>query len=196
MRLRESIRPPERFNSELFITPSPKTTLREPRRPRTPHFIDYNPNLPPAAFPTLDPADLSQLKTSQQERVGVEQNGVTKTVQRDASSSDFHGSESSDTEDKEKWENLEDISIDYLEDLIASNGELNPIYVRNMKIMATADETSSSSDMDMEDNDPDEPMPDIDGRHAEVCFLPEVCLSPEYIPYFCADPSQVPQVQP
>ncbi|KAF7113702.1 hypothetical protein CNMCM5793_003058 [Aspergillus hiratsukae] len=164
MRLRDSIRPPERFNSELFITPSPKRTLREPRRPRTPHFIDYNPNLPSAAFPTLDPADLSQLRTGQQDRTGVEQNGVTEAVQRDASSIDFHGS---DTEDKETWEKLEDISIDYLEDLIASNGELNPIYVRNMKIMATADETTSSSDIDMEDSDPDEPMTDIDGRHAE-----------------------------
>lgn len=189
MRLRDSIRPPERFNSELFITPSPKRTLREPRRPRTPHFIDYDPNLPPAAFPTLDPADLSKLRTGQQDRAGVEQNGLTKALQRDASSTDFHGS---DTEDKETWEKLEDISIEYLEDFIASNGELNPIYVRNMKIMATADETSSSSDMDMEDSDPDEPMTDID---AEVCFLREVCFSPEYIPYFSADPSQVPQVR-
>ncbi|KAF4228750.1 hypothetical protein CNMCM6457_006736 [Aspergillus fumigatiaffinis] len=163
MRLRESIRPPERFNLELIITPSPKKTLREPKNPRTPRFIDYNPNLPPAAFPTLDPANLSQSRTGEQDRAKVEQNGVAKAVQRDSSSIDFHGS---NTEDKEKREKLEDISIDELEDLLASNGELNPIYVRNMAIMATA-ETSSSSDMDMEDSDPEEPMTDVDGRHAE-----------------------------
>ncbi|RHZ43153.1 uncharacterized protein CDV56_100869 [Aspergillus thermomutatus] len=163
MRLRESIRPPERFNSELVITPSSKRTLREPRNLRTPRFIDYNPNLPPAAFPTLDPANLSQLRTGEQDPAKVEPNGVTKAVQRDSSSIDLHRS---DAEDKETWEKLEDISIDYLEDLIASNGELNPIYVRNMEIMATADE-ESSSDMDMEDSDLDEPMTDIDGRHAE-----------------------------
>lgn len=167
MRLRESIRPPERFNSELIITPSRKKTLRESRNPRTPRFIDYNPNLPPAAFPTLDPANLSQSRTGEQDRAEVEQNGVAKALQRDASSIDFH---EGDTEDKETWEKLDDISIDELEDLIASNVELNPIYVKNMEIMATA-ETSSSSDMDMEDSDPDEPMTDVDGRHAEVCFL-------------------------
>ncbi|GAQ10645.1 hypothetical protein ALT_7966 [Aspergillus lentulus] len=163
MRLRESIRPPERFNSELIITPSRKKTLRESRNPRTPRFIDYNPNLPPAAFPTLDPANLSQSRTGEQDRAEVEQNGVAKALQRDASSIDFH---EGDTEDKETWEKLDDISIDELEDLIASNVELNPIYVKNMEIMATA-ETSSSSDMDMEDSDPDEPMTDVDGRHAE-----------------------------
>ncbi|GIK04579.1 hypothetical protein Aspvir_008662 [Aspergillus viridinutans] len=163
MRLRERIRPPERFNSELIITPSPKKTLREPRNPRTPRFIDYNPNLPPAAFPTLDPANLSQSRPGKQDRAKAEQNGVAKAVRRDASSIDFHGS---DAEEKETWEKLEDISIDELEDLIASNGEFNPIYVRNMAIIATA-ETSSSSDMDMEDSDLDEPMTDIDGRHAE-----------------------------
>ncbi|PKX94062.1 uncharacterized protein P174DRAFT_369121 [Aspergillus novofumigatus IBT 16806] len=163
MRLRESIRPPERFNSELIITPSRKKTLRESRNQRTPRFIDYNPNLPPAAFPTLDPANRSQSRTEGQDRAKVEQDGVAKGVQHDASSIDFHGS---NTEDKETWEQLEDISIDELEDLIASNGELNPIYVRNMAIMATA-ETSSSFEMDMEDSDPDEPMTDVDGRHAE-----------------------------
>jgi hypothetical protein len=184
MRLRESIRPPERFNSELIITPSPKKTLREPKKPRTPRFIDYNPNLPPAAFPTLDPANLSQSRTGEQDRAKVEQNGVAKAVQRDSSSIDFHGS---NTEDKEKREKLEDISIDELEDLLASNGELNPIYVRNMAIMATA-ETSSSSDMDMEDSDPEEPMTDVDGRHAEVCFLAK------YTPHSRADSSQVHQV--
>ncbi|KAF7164679.1 hypothetical protein CNMCM5623_009092 [Aspergillus felis] len=163
MRLRESIRPPERFNSELIITPSPKKTLREPRNPRNPRFIDYNPNLPPAAFPTHDPANLSQLRPGEQDRAGAEQNCIAKAVQLDASSIEFHGR---DTEEKETWERLEDISIDELEDLIASNGELNPIYVKNMEIMATA-ETSSSADMDMEDSDPDEMMTDIDGRHAE-----------------------------
>ncbi|EAW22560.1 uncharacterized protein NFIA_012490 [Aspergillus fischeri NRRL 181] len=163
MRLRESIRPPERFNSELIITPSPKKTLREPRNLRTPRFVDYNPHLPPAAFPTLEPANLAQSRTREQDRAKVEQNGVAKGLQRDASSIDFHGS---NTEDKETWEKLDDISIDELEDLIASNGELNPIYVRNMAIMAAA-ETSSSSDLDMADSDPDEPMTDVDGRHAE-----------------------------
>ncbi|GFF30176.1 hypothetical protein IFM46972_02846 [Aspergillus udagawae] len=163
MRLRESIRPPERFNSELIITPSPKKTLREPTNLRIPHSIDYNPNLPPAAFPTLDPANLSQSRPGEQNRAKAEQDGVTTAVQRDASSIEFHGM---DTEEKEAWEKLEDISIDELEDLIASNGELNPIYVKNMESMATA-ETSSSSDMDIEDSDHDEPMTDIDRRHAE-----------------------------
>ncbi|KAH1712934.1 hypothetical protein KXX40_005117 [Aspergillus fumigatus] len=163
MRLRESIRPPERFNSELIITPSPKKTLREPRNPRNPRFVDYNPHLPPAVFPTLEPANLAQSRTGEQDRQKTEQNGVAKGLQRDTSSIDFHGS---NTEGKETWEKVDDISIDELENIIASNGELNPIYVRNMTIMEAA-ETSSSSDMDMSDSDPDEPLTDVDGRHAE-----------------------------
>lgn len=145
MRLRESIRPPERFNSELIITPSPKKTLREPRNPRNPRFVDYNPHLPPAVFPTLEPANLAQSRTGEQDRQKTEQNGVAKGLQRDTSSIDFHGS---NTEGKETWEKVDDISIDELENIIASNGELNPIYVRNMTIMEAA-ETSSSSDMDI-----------------------------------------------
>ncbi|PGH06323.1 hypothetical protein AJ79_06566 [Helicocarpus griseus UAMH5409] len=63
LRGRNSIKPPKRYDDEMFVKSTPPTASRdEPRgyipsgsRPAAPPpFVDYNPNLLPAAFPTLD----------------------------------------------------------------------------------------------------------------------------------------------
>ncbi|WEW56660.1 hypothetical protein PRK78_002108 [Emydomyces testavorans] len=75
LRERRTIRPPRRYDEEDFFTPSRSGSIPQPQpqsqsmlkpRPRTlmmppsvrpsfpPPYVDYNPNHPPAAFPTLD----------------------------------------------------------------------------------------------------------------------------------------------
>lgn len=139
MRLRDSIRPPKRFNSEEFETPYSEINLRRPNiTTEKPHIIEYNPNHPPAAFPTLDRP-------------------------RVPGSNDENIANNQDENDSEV--DFEDISFDDIDNLQASNGPLNPIYVRNMNLMADAGGASShadpimqDTDLDFEDSDEDLPL--------------------------------------
>lgn len=54
MRLRDSVRPPERYKAEEFSAPFTPKSTQERQGQHVPAYVDYNPNLPPAAFPTLD----------------------------------------------------------------------------------------------------------------------------------------------
>lgn len=54
MRLRNTIRPPERYKAEEFYAPFTPRSARDRSGQRVPAYVDYDPNLPPAAFPTLD----------------------------------------------------------------------------------------------------------------------------------------------
>ncbi|KAK2795734.1 hypothetical protein FQN52_003583 [Onygenales sp. PD_12] len=71
LRRRHTIRPPKRYEGEASIQPTRPPPPPEPRvymprgaRPSIrPPFIEYNPNLPPAAFPTLDAPQPSQQHT-------------------------------------------------------------------------------------------------------------------------------------
>lgn len=56
MRLRERIRPPQRYSSDKVVQTGPERIPRCARPANKPPFVDYNPNLPPAVFPTLDEA--------------------------------------------------------------------------------------------------------------------------------------------
>ncbi|PLB43552.1 hypothetical protein P170DRAFT_480522 [Aspergillus steynii IBT 23096] len=125
MRLRSSIRPPKRFNSEDYEAPFSQVSLRRPQKDiERPPIIEFNPNLPPAAFPTLD-----------KPRVPGSNDGNIDTPQDDLDSEvDF-----------------DDITFAEIENLKASNGPLNPIYVRNMNLMANAGRPSSHTDHDVED---------------------------------------------
>ncbi|KAL5364043.1 hypothetical protein BJX96DRAFT_187521 [Aspergillus floccosus] len=54
MRLRDSVRPPERYKADEFYAPFTPKSARERSSQPVPTYVDYNQNLPPAAFPTLD----------------------------------------------------------------------------------------------------------------------------------------------
>lgn len=164
MRLRESIRPPQRFDSELFYQPVPQRSLREAKNPgSSPSYIDYNPNLPPAAFPTLDkprPAgETDQKSRSQREPRQVKPDGGEHAIH-------------SKTRDKKAdfGVDYEDIPIDKLENYAASNGRLNPVYVKNMAVMAGLGQNSTLTGDDMDDSDPE----DVKARNGSVPRAAEV----------------------
>lgn len=172
MKLRESIRRPERFDREQLNTPLQKP-LREPRSWRTSRYIDYDPNLPPAVFPTLERPYNTHLGDDEPQPAGLERSDEPEKVQWDGDSDDLDGG---NDQAKETWEMLEDVPIDFLEDLIVSNGDLNSVYVRNMTKMATAGRKPASL-VEMEDSEPDETMADVGMQGTEV-------LSPMLYQYF------------
>lgn len=69
MRLRKSIKPPKRYEDELgeggHLIRSPSVTS-QPKAYRG-KVIEHNPDLPPAAFPTLDPRRPTPPRTNQQQ---------------------------------------------------------------------------------------------------------------------------------
>lgn len=165
MRLRETIRPPERYASELFYQPAVQRSLRNGRNSKAPNYIDFNPNHPPAAFPTLDkprPTGDPQTQKKSQDRQTEDQDGDIHM--RDAPVS-RHGGAESGCVDADTVDELDDISIDEIENYLASNGPQNPTYAKNMAIMAecTSDEDIFGSDENSEISQND------DGENAEVC---------------------------
>lgn len=145
MRLRESIRPPKRFDAEDFYTPD----SYRPHRQSAPNIrvqsVNFNPNLPPAAFPTLEwprVREIGKNAIQNQESDAQPMEEVKQTGQNNAKQAT----------DKESEGEVEfgHIPMDELENYVASNAELNPIYVRNMAIMEASEENPYK---DMEDSD-------------------------------------------
>ncbi|KAL1969408.1 hypothetical protein VTN77DRAFT_8846 [Rasamsonia byssochlamydoides] len=136
MRLRESVRPPQRYDAEFVYQP---TTRRGPRSSSARNYVEYNPNLPPAAFPTLDkprPVINSQSQQSQGRKT------------------DWDGDV--DMEDDNDNDELRHISIHDIDNYAASNGPQNPIYARNMaKLDQISRESSQDSDMSESQGDGD-----------------------------------------
>lgn len=161
MRLRDNIHPPQRFNSELLYTPAFRGSRRKARSREPPPYIDYNPNLPPAAFPTLD----ILREPDKYDHGNIRQSLIKGELQRNGN---LNGNYGSNGQDEERGVEFEDLPIDSIENDIASNGNLNPVYVRNMAIMARAGQSSSDIDLDMEDSDPDDVMADGDNNCIEV----------------------------
>ncbi|KAL1856707.1 hypothetical protein Plec18170_003678 [Paecilomyces lecythidis] len=149
MRLRDRVRPPQRFESELFYQP----TLRRPATPAQPTYIDFNPNLPPAAFPTLTiphPPEKRQSKFHGNEQRHKDHEG---DIQMD----DAPGSPQRTLYrhiDRETDDELEDVPVEDVDNYLASNGPQNRVYSRNMAIMAESDHDSSTSTA-MDDTDED-----------------------------------------
>ncbi|PWY77485.1 hypothetical protein BO70DRAFT_397771 [Aspergillus heteromorphus CBS 117.55] len=161
MRLRDSIRLPERFNQDQFLSPYPQKPLREPRTPRTVGYVDFNPNLPPATFPTLDKACPARQASDAQDHDGDNHSrvsGYKRPCERTYDNSKVQRRRGEDGKTE--------LSSEHIECMVASNGELNPIFMRNMAIMAAADEEPSIY-RDMEDSDIDEDMVDVSNAEGE-----------------------------
>jgi hypothetical protein len=120
----------------------------------TNHYVDYNPDLPPAAFPTLDeplPKRNSKTKERNDKVEKVADAQMSNTPRQSLCVPAQY--ETAETED-----DLVDIPIGDIENYISSNGPQNPRYASNMARIARLNATSSSTSEDMKessDNDMD-----------------------------------------
>ncbi|PYI32382.1 hypothetical protein BP00DRAFT_156373 [Aspergillus indologenus CBS 114.80] len=156
MRLRETIRLPNRLNEEAHTYTTPR---RAPRRAIGSYQCradTFNPNLPPAAFPTLDRPRPPQLRPDKQNHE------VEDHDHRKRSYECMINGDDGDVVDDPVLETgaatrdeCEEIPVEQFDNLIASNGELNLIYVKNMAIMAGAEPESATFEKSMEDSDTD-----------------------------------------
>ncbi|KAL4978443.1 hypothetical protein BDW66DRAFT_158238 [Aspergillus desertorum] len=153
MNLRKTIRLPQRFSPDHFYGPMSQRSLRGDDK-KQPAYIDYNPDLPPAAFPTLDRPPASGYGSDTQQKdnyVDRPEEASRRNIRRSlddlcALTNPEGQREASPTA------HVRDIPLDQLENYMASNGVLNPIWVDNMARMAAAGK-DADGDMDMEDTD-------------------------------------------
>ncbi|RMJ26373.1 hypothetical protein PHISP_02753 [Aspergillus sp. HF37] len=164
MRLRDSIRPPQRFNHEELVTLGSQQPVRQASSQLRPRQVDFNPNLPAAAFPTLERSRAGEEnRDDSNNNASVQHAGEWgrpgQDVQRRSSQNE------DGTTDKEMRVEFEDLPIDAIENKIASNGDLNPVYARNMAIMANP---VGNPYKDMEDSDQDDVMADIPAPKSDL----------------------------
>ncbi|KAL4733911.1 hypothetical protein BDV11DRAFT_175266 [Aspergillus similis] len=153
MNLRETIRLPQHFSPDHFYGPMSQRSLRGDDK-RKPAYIDYNPDLPPAAFPTLDRPRAARYGHDMHQRDNDEHR-PNKAGRRNnrRSLDDLYASVSPKGQrEASPTAYVREIPLDQLDNYVASNGELNPIWVSNMARMAAAGK-DADGDMDMEDTD-------------------------------------------
>lgn len=145
---------PQRLEYEQLHEDSLQQKLHRSKASATPHYIDYDPSLPPAAFPTLDQPRVPQKVNGQVSGNGttVQANDDEKRAPQDRGGRIHNGAGKTN---KIMEIDLSDIPNNLVENYIASNGDLNPIYVRNMDVMAKAGQDTSLAYGDMEDSESD-----------------------------------------
>ncbi|QGA15280.1 hypothetical protein EYB26_002937 [Talaromyces marneffei] len=166
MRLRQTIRAPSRYEDECELSTgvSPR---RLPRRrkaaaavaeERAIAYVDYNPNQPPAAFPTLDhPLPAGQTyhsptttaSTSAAAAAAASANRATGDADHEA---DGHHLDAFDS----LYRGIPPAELD---NFIASNGPQNPQYKRNMALPAREDD---NFDFEISDDDDEQQPPGND----------------------------------
>ncbi|KAJ5301373.1 hypothetical protein N7508_006236 [Penicillium antarcticum] len=189
MKLRDNIRAPTRYGEgEGPEIPTPRSALRmrldegdddnmelsdlgrpRPVKKRSSTSKPFNPNLPPAAFPSLDrPQTNPQLRRLILNLpVGKRQSGfrLPPAPTSDPSSAAAAIADMPRQRRRVKWAptTVDHVPLDSLENHVVSNNESNPVYVRNMAMMAKAalrdpmDTSDEEQDMSMSDN---EDLPD------------------------------------
>ena len=132
-----------------------------PQKRRRPNIVPFNPNLPPAAFPTL-----SRPQPGRDTTVSAQNRGVgdsQQNVQASEATLTRHNDGSTQTVPSPP-SGIELFSMDETENHLASNNMVNPVYARNVNLarMTRADALPASEDMGMAtspDSD-DDPLPD------------------------------------
>lgn len=160
MRLRQTIRVPSRYEDECELTTgvSPRRLPRrkkaaaaaEAEEERAIPYVDYDPNQPPAAFPTLDhplPAGHTYhsltTSTTLPPPAAAAANGNPATDNAEFEADGHH---------LDAFDSLyRGIPPEQLDNFIASNGPQNPQYKRNMALLAREDD-----DFDLEISDDDD----------------------------------------
>ncbi|KAJ5628019.1 hypothetical protein N7490_010247 [Penicillium lividum] len=169
MKLRASIRAPKRYGETNEESPT-AVLLQSMRRARgestliqnpdgsTRSFqrkpnIEFDPNLPVAAFPTVD---LNQPTCSKK---GILKNSPNGRVDNSPSKTDRNVTFSLVPGDDDY--EMENVSLNDMENYVASNTMLNPVYVKNMEVMtgkSQCGDTDECADPEFEDSDLDEPV--------------------------------------
>ncbi|KAL4986181.1 hypothetical protein BDW68DRAFT_178994 [Aspergillus falconensis] len=162
MNLRKTIRFPQRFSPDHLYGPMSQRSLRGDDKKKA-AYIDYNPDLPPAAFPTLDRPRASRHGHHIQQRDN-DKDRPDETSRRNSRRSldDVCAlTKPKGQREASPTAHVRDIPLDQLDNYMASNGDLNPIWVSNMARMAAAGK-DADGDMDMEDTD-------LEGTVTEEC---------------------------
>lgn len=193
MKLRDTIRAPVRYGEDEYETPSQislrhgyddsfddSIELGESGRPRLqkrrrPNTVPYNPNLPPAAFPSLSRPQPGHDSTASAQNRGVgdsQQHMQTSDVAlplRNAGSIPTVPSPQSV---------IEQVPMDQLDNHIASNNMDNPVYVRNVNMarMTRADAPPGTEDMVTSPDSDDDPLPDASQVLLDAVSI--LCLLP------------------
>jgi hypothetical protein len=134
MRLRETVHPPAHYQTELLYQPTLQRALRSSRSSVANDYVGYNPNLPPAAFPTLD--ELHPPYRPQAQREGEKRD-------KDVNSRMSDKPIQARYENMEAKDNLQDTPDSDIENYLASNGPQNPTYAGNMARMAQSNKIPS-----------------------------------------------------
>ncbi|KAJ5826864.1 hypothetical protein N7447_003627 [Penicillium robsamsonii] len=177
MKLRDSIRAPVRYGEDEFETPS-RISLRHgydelfddslelsesgrprPQKRRRTNTVPFNPNLPPAAFPSLSRQQPGRNSTASKENHAVggsQQNTqVTDFVlnPRNVGSTPIGSSSAA---------GIERVPMNQLENHVASNNMDNPVYAKNMNMarMTRMDDAPGPEDMATSPDSDDNPLPD------------------------------------
>ncbi|EKV06167.1 hypothetical protein Pdw03_2016 [Penicillium digitatum] len=177
MRLRDSIRAPLRYGEDEYETPS-RTTLRpgyddsfddsielgesgrpRPQKRRKPNTVPFNPNLPPAAFPSLSRPQPSHASPTSTKNHGIGdsqhkiQTSELALPLRNVGSMETVAPSSSV---------IERVPMDQLDNHVASNNMDNPIYARNVNMARTTcvDAPPGYEDMATSPDSDDDPLPD------------------------------------
>lgn len=146
MRLRNSIRPSARYGSGFIYTSPSDMSLRK-RRILCP-LVEFDPNLPPAAFPTLDIQRERRLSYAR----GI--HGRDSLPSNDSSRVLGSSCRGGQDGDEAEQADSQEVPLDHLENYAASNGVHNPVYVRNMAFLgALKGDSTSSLEKEMEDSD-------------------------------------------
>ncbi|KAA8651811.1 uncharacterized protein ATNIH1004_000707 [Aspergillus tanneri] len=172
MKLRNNIRPPKRLNSEQFDSPYSQVSLRRTKNSASHSYVPYDPDLPPAAFPTLE-----QPRAPGQRNCDEEDNELhSETLKASQSQQDKWSTRLGlGQEDNDGQVDFEDIPLGQIENYIASNGDMNPVYKRNMAVMANTEQYLLPVDSDSIDSEPDGVIEDnLDRRlskHTEFLLI-------------------------
>ncbi|KAJ5181839.1 hypothetical protein N7449_011986 [Penicillium cf. viridicatum] len=177
MKLRDSIRAPVRYGEDQYETPS-QISLRHgyddsfddsielgesgrprPQKRRRPNTVPFNPNMPPAAFPSLSRPQPGRDSTTSAQNRGVgdsQQHMQTSDVAlplRNAGPKPTVPSPPS---------GIERVPTDQLDNYIASNNMDNPVYARNVNMarMTRVDAPPGTEDMVTSPDSDDDPLSD------------------------------------
>lgn len=153
MELRGTVKIPQRLEDETAYEKNPRQVRRRAKDRAPRQYIDWNPNLPPAAFPTLErprtPQKVGDRISIQDRTIHPDHKGGHATRSQDG------GTRNGSDKTKTAGVRLSALISDSFENSVASNGDLNPIYEKNMAQMTNAGEESASVNQDMEDSDPE-----------------------------------------